>query len=134
MEMTQMYESTILALGAMALLMFAQLIFADMVGIKSKHPPGGLVATDHKNLLFRATRTVANTNESVAIFVLAALFCILSSTSPNLTAYASWGFVAARLLYAVCYYNNFQVLRSVIFGISLLFILALLLIGLAVWL
>ncbi len=133
MEMTQLYESTILALGAMALLMFAQLIFADMVGIKSKHPPGGLVPTDHKNLLFRATRTVANTNESVVIFVLAAFFCILSSASPNFTAYGSWGFVAARLLYAVCYYNNLQVLRSVIFGISLLFILALLLIGLAVW-
>ncbi|MFT4520317.1 MAG: hypothetical protein ACI9JM_002719 [Halioglobus sp.] len=89
MEIAQMYQSTILALGAMALLMLVQLLFADLVGIKSKHIPGGLVPADHESLLFRSPRTVANTNESVIIFVLAVLFCVLSSASPSLTSYAS---------------------------------------------
>ena len=128
-----MYESTILALGAMALLMFVQLIVADVVGIRSRHSPGSPVPADHKSLLFRSTRTVANTNESVAIFVLATIFCILSNASPVYTAYASWGFVAARLVYAVFYYSNLQLLRSVTFGISLLCLVALIVTGLSAW-
>ncbi|GJL66561.1 MAG: hypothetical protein NPIRA05_15320 [Nitrospirales bacterium] len=124
-----MYESTILAFGAMALLMFVQLLIADVVGIKSKHIPGGAVPVDHKQLLFRTTRTVANTNESVAIFVLASLFCILMEASPAYTGYAAWAFVTARLVYALLYYSNIQLWRSVSFGISLLSLLALLLIG-----
>lgn len=134
MEITTVYESSILALGAMALLMFLQLVFADLVGIKFKHLPGGSVPADHESLLFRSTRTVANTNESVAIFVLAILFCILSNASASFTAYASWGFVAARLAYAVFYYSNLKLWRSVTFGISLLCLLVLLVIGLSGWL
>jgi len=128
-----MYESTILALGSMALLMLVQLVFADVVGIRSKHEPGSTVRADHKNLLFRSTRTVANTNESVAIFVLATLFCIFSNASPSYTAYASWGFVAARLIYAVFYYSNLQLWRSIAFGIAVLCLLALIVIGFSVW-
>ncbi|MEZ5570379.1 MAG: MAPEG family protein [Halioglobus sp.] len=128
-----MYESTVLALGAMAALMLVQLIVADVVGIRSKHSPGSAVPADHANLLFRSTRTVANTNESVAIFVLATLFCIYSSASPSYTAYAAWSFVASRAVYAVCYYGNLQLLRSVTFGIALLCLLALMAIGLSVW-
>ncbi|MBL4672976.1 MAG: MAPEG family protein [Arenicella sp.] len=128
-----MYESTILALGSMALLMLVQLLIADVVSIKFKHLPGSSVPTDHNSLLFRSTRTAANTNESIAIFVLAILFCIFSNASPNFTAYAAWGFVGARLTYAGFYYSNRPLLRSLTFVISLLFLLALLLIGLSVW-
>lgn len=124
-----MYESTFMALGAMALLMFVQLVFADLVGIKFKHLPGAAIPADHGKLLFRAARTVANTNESIAIFVLAVLFCIFSEAAANHTAYAAWAFVSARLLYALCYYGNVQLLRSVVFGISLLCLLALVVIG-----
>lgn len=127
------YENTILAMGCMAGLMFVQLIVADVVGVKSKHPPGSAVPSDHDSALFRASRTMANTNESIAIFILAVLFCIYSNASPVYTAYAAWGFVIARAAYAVCYYANVRLLRSVVFGISLLFILALLVIGIIVW-
>jgi uncharacterized MAPEG superfamily protein len=128
-----MYEGTIVALGAMALLMFLQLVFADIVGIKSRHTPGGSVQVDHENILFRSTRTVANTNESIAIFVLASFFCIMSNASPTLTAYAAWGFVVARLAYAMCYYSNIQLWRSVFFGVSLLCLLVLVVIGFSAW-
>ncbi|MFK7733736.1 MAG: MAPEG family protein [Pseudomonadales bacterium] len=128
------YENTILAMGGMAVLMLIQLIVADVVGVKVKHPPGSAVPSDHNSGLFRATRTMANTNESIAIFILAVLFCIYSNASPVHTAYAAWGFVTARVGYAVCYYGNVKLLRSVLFGISLLFLLALLVIGIIVWL
>ncbi len=124
-----MYESTVLAMGAMAGLMLIQLLVADATGIRLKHTPGSAVASDHDSFLFRSSRTVANTNESIAIFVLASLFCILSNANPVHTAYASWGFVAARAVYVVCYYGDFRLLRSVTFGISLLFLIALLIIG-----
>lgn len=128
------FETTILALGTMAGLMLVQIIVADFIGIKSKHIPGTTVTSDHDNVLFRATRTVANTNESIAIFVLLVLFCILSNANPVYTGYAAWGFVATRVAYALCYYADLRLPRSIIFGVSVIFLLALLVIGLAVYL
>ncbi len=124
-----MYESTILAMGVLAVLMLTQLLVADAVGIKAKHSPGSTVIPNHDDFLFRSTRTVANTNESIAIFLLASIFCIFSQANPTHTAIASWGFVASRAIYAACYYLDFRLLRSTSFGISLLFLVALLVVG-----
>ena len=129
MDIVQNYEMTIYAIGGLALLLLFQLLVADVVGILSKHTPGSTIGGGHSNLLFRVSRTVANTNESIAIFILATLFCILSGASPTYTAYAAWGFVLSRALYAVCYYSNLQTLRSATFAISLLCLLGLLLTG-----
>jgi uncharacterized MAPEG superfamily protein len=129
MEIAQIYESTIVGLGAMALLMVIQLVFADIVSIKARHTPGSPVLVGHESLLFRSARTVGNTNESVAIFLLSVLFCIYSNASPTLTAYVSWGFIITRLFYAGFYYFNLQLCRSVTFGISILCLLALVAIG-----
>ena len=134
MELAQSYSSTIAAFGCLGLLMFCQLLVADIVGLRSKHLPGSTVPVDHGNLLFRTTRTVANTNESIAVFILAALFCMLSGASPATTGYAAWAFVIARSLYALCYYFNLQPLRSVMFGISLFAMGSLLVIGSLMWL
>ncbi len=123
------YSSSITALGAVAALMLLQVLVVDLLGIMNKHVPGSPVAADHSNALFRATRTVGNTNESVAIFICALLFCLLSSASPTYTAYAAWGYLLSRLAYAVCYYANLQILRSVTFGVSLLALGALIFIG-----
>ena len=65
MDILQTYQYTIYAMGAMSLLLLLQLLVADVVGIRSKHTPGAAVAADHDDLLFRASRTVANTNESI---------------------------------------------------------------------
>ncbi|NND69709.1 MAG: MAPEG family protein [Halioglobus sp.] len=125
----QSYEMTVYAIGVLALLLLSQLLVADVVGILSRHTPGSTIGGGHSDVLFRVSRTVANTNESIAIFVLAVLFCILSGASPTYTAYGAWGFVLSRALYAVFYYSNLQILRSTVFGISLLFLLGLLLTG-----
>lgn len=134
MELAQTYSTTIAALGTLAVLMFCQLLVADVIGLRSKHVPGSQVPSDHNNPLFRASRAVANTNESIAIFILAVLFCMLSGASANATGYSAWAFVIARLLYAACYYSNWQLPRSAMFGISLLALAALLIAGFSVWL
>ena len=123
------YASTTAALGTMTLLLLVQLVIADITGITWKHTPGTSVAEDHGNLLFRAVRTVANTNESIAIFICALLFCVLSGASPDYTAYGAWAFVTFRLIYAICYYSNLQTPRSIAFGFSLLSLVALLITG-----
>ncbi len=128
-NLAQLYSSSIAALGVFTLLMLLQILAADVVGIMRKHPPGTPVAADHGNALFRVVRTVANTNESVAVFLGGLLFCVLSSASPQYTAYAAWAYVLARAFYTICYYANLQVLRSIGFGFSLLALAALLIVG-----
>lgn len=134
MDIAQTYSTTIAALGSMAVLMFCQLLIADVIGIRSRHVPGSQVPADHDNALFRASRTVANTNESIAVFILAAVFCMLSGASGSATGYAAWTFVVARFFYALCYYSNWQVPRSVMFGVSLMAIVALIILGFSTWL
>lgn len=129
MDIMQTYEVTIYAIGVMALLLFFQILVADVVGIVSKHTPGSAIDGGHGDLLFRVSRTVANSNESIAIFVLATLFCILTGASVTYTAYGAWGFVISRALYAICYYSNLQLLRSVMFGFSLLCLAGMLVVG-----
>lgn len=134
MDLAQTYSTTIVALGTLAALLFLQLLIADIIGLRSRHVPGSQVPADHNNRLFRASRTVANTNESIAIFVLAVLFCMLSGASASTTGFFTWAFVIARFFYAVCYYFNWQLPRSIMFGISLVAIAALLITGCSIWL
>jgi len=129
MDIASTYEYTVISLGALSLLMLFQLIVADVVGIKSKHIPGSQIPSDHDNLLFRSSRAVTNIGESVGIFFLAVMYCMLSNASPALTAYAAWAFVIARSFYTLFYYANLKILRSLSFGCSLLALLALIVIG-----
>ncbi|MFN3237592.1 MAG: MAPEG family protein [Pseudomonadales bacterium] len=129
MELLVAYENTVAALGAAALLMLVQLLIADVLGIKAGHTPGGAISADHDNPLFRAARVVANTNESVAIFILGVAFAVLNGGSPQYLSYAAWGYVVARAAYAACYYLDLRPLRSVVFGVSLLALVAVLAIG-----
>ena len=129
LELVESYSGAALALGAMAVVMLVQVLIADVVGIRRRHLPGSPVAADHADALFRVTRTVANTNESIAIFLAALLFCMLNGADPGHTTYGAWAFVASRIAYAACYYANVQLLRSVCFGLSLLSLLAILIIG-----
>ncbi len=129
MEFVSEYSVAVSAVGVMALLLLIQVLVVDVVGLRSRHMPGSSIEANHDDLLFRVTRTVANSNESVAVFILAVLFCILSGASPDYSGYAAAGYVAARVAYAACYYSNLQTLRSVVFGLSLLFLAALIAVG-----
>lgn len=123
------YSLSIGALGFVAALMLIQIVISDAIGIMGRHVPGTPVEPNHALPMFRASRTVANTNESVAIFIAGLLFCILMGASASLTAVAAWGYALARLAYAICYYANLQTLRSICFGVSLLALFTLLIGG-----
>lgn len=129
-ELPSVYGPAVLALGAAGGLLLLQLVVADVAGIRAGHVPGAPVATDHASFLFRAVRAHANTNESVAAFVLLLLFAMLSSASPAWVNGLAWVWVGARAAHSAFYWADVRVMRSVAFGVSLTALVALLAIGL----
>ena len=114
-----------------ATLMLIQLLTADVIGIRAKHTPGTPVTSSHDDILFRATRALANTNESIAILLLLLVAGILSGADAGLMTSAAWAYVAGRALHMAFYYANLQILRSVAFVLVLLSLIALWVI--AIW-
>ena len=106
MNIIDTYPQLVMAIGALALLSIIQLLVADAIGIVSKHTPGTPVEANHDKVLFRASRVVANTNESIAIFILAAAFCVLTSAPVSFVGLCSWAYVGLRLLYACLLYTS----------------------------
>lgn len=129
-ELPSVYGPAVLALGAAGGLLLLQLVVADVAGIRAGHVPGAPVATDHASFLFRAVRAHANTNESVAAFVLLLLFAMLSSASPAWVNGLAWAWVGARAAHTAFYWADVRVMRSVAFGVSLTALVALLAVGL----
>jgi uncharacterized MAPEG superfamily protein len=129
MDIAETYQITIVALGALAALMFIQILILDVVGIRAKHRPGYPIPADHGSFHFRASRVVQNSNESIAVFLLATLFCVLSDGDVFYVACGAWMYVVSRFLYAVFYYLNIQLARSVVFGVSLVAIATLIIAG-----
>lgn len=113
------YCFTLLSLWIMGCLMLIQLLIADLVGIRQHHRPGTAVTPD-QGAFFRVSRTLANTNESVAIFLLAAVFGVLSGANPVLMNIGSLIYLAGRIGHMVCYYAAWGIPRSIVFGVSLL--------------
>lgn len=126
------YSPTVLALGLTGGLILLQLVVLDVAGIRGGHVPGSPIAADHGNFLFRAGRALANTNESVAAFILLALFNILVAASPFWVNLLAGVYLAARIGHTACYYAGFATLRSVSFGISLTALVGMLATGLLV--
>ena len=100
-------------------LLLIQLLIADLLGIRQRHQPGTAVTPD-QGPFFRVTRTLANTNESVAIFLLAAVFGVLAGASPVLMNIGSLIYLAGRVGHMICYYAAWGLPRSISFGVSLL--------------
>lgn len=114
------YQPTIWAVICMALLMLTQVLVSDFVGISRKHKPGTPVDADHGDFHFRAVRALANTNESIAIFLLllSAMLCI--AVPPQMCNIAVWVFVAGRAGHMLCYYAGWGLFRSITFSIALI--------------
>lgn len=123
MESFVLYDLTIKAMTAAGVLQFVQLLVSDGAGLKSGHKPGGNIEANHKSFHFRSVRTVANMNESIAIFILFAVGGILAGANPEHLGLFAVGYVGARAIYVLCYWFNFKLSRSVIFGVSLLMLL-----------
>lgn len=125
------YASTIWAMGIMGGLLLVQLVVLDVAGIKAGHVPGAAVGGDHADFFFRATRAHANTNESLAAFILLALFGILLGAAPGWLNLLATVYVAARVAHMLCYYAGISVLRSLAFVVALAALLGMLVIGVA---
>lgn len=126
-ELMAIYAPALTAAVALAVLMLVQVLVVDFAGIRAKHVPGTSVPEDHSNFLFRATRTVANTNETFGLFLLVFACSLLVGAT------AAWVntlvplYVVARTVYAICYYADWRTPRSIVFGFTLLSIGGLLL-------
>ncbi len=99
-------------LGLSGMLIFIQLLVADITGIKQKHTPGTVITAGHDSFLFRSNRAFANSNESVGILVLFALFAMLSSASPVWVNSLSLVYLFGRIAHMMFYYANYQLMRS----------------------
>lgn len=101
-------------------MLLVKVLILDYSLLKSQHIPGTTITESHGDFIFRASRVLANFNESFGGFL------ALSFTSILLQANAPWvnisicSYVFARCIYAYSYYANAQKLRSIAFGISLI--------------
>jgi uncharacterized MAPEG superfamily protein len=125
------YSPTIWAFFATGGLLLVQIVVVDVAGIRARHAPGTPVAADPRSFLFRAVRAHGNTNESVAVFILLALFGVLAMVSPTPLNVLSWTYVAARVAHMAFYYAGIAPLRSASFAISLLALLGMFVLGLS---
>ena len=123
------YAGTVWAMGIMGGLILVQLIVADAAGIRAGHVPGSAVTGGHESFLFRAARAHANTNESIAAFILLALFGILHNAAPGFLNGCALVFVAARIAHMVFYYGGVGVLRSTAFVVAFLALMGMLIAG-----
>ncbi|MGJ8679482.1 MAPEG family protein [Paraglaciecola sp.] len=127
------YKLTVLVLGLSGLLFWLQLIIADVVSIKLKHPPGFSVEQSHNSFLFRSSRVFANSNESVGILVLFALFGILSAANPTWLNNSALMYLVGRIGHMFFYYFDLKFLRSTAFGISFIALLGMFISGAYAW-
>jgi uncharacterized membrane protein YecN with MAPEG domain len=82
MNFFEQFQQLALPVGVIALLMHMQVLVLDVLGLRAKHLPGTPVEANHGSPIFRASRTVANTNETIAVFILALMFCVLAQATP----------------------------------------------------
>ncbi|ASP38557.1 hypothetical protein CHH28_07660 [Bacterioplanes sanyensis] len=127
------YQTTVLMLGLSGLLFFIQLMVADVVGILSGHTPGALVEQNHQRLLFRASRVIANSNESIGIFILFVLFGFLTSAAPEWMNRGAVVYFVGRLGHMGCYYLNLAIARSIAFAVSCVGLVILFAAGMYAW-
>ncbi len=134
MEFIEPYKLTVLVLGLSGFMFWLQLVITDAVGIATKHTPGYSIEQNHDSFLFRSDRVFANSNETVGILVLFALFAILSSANANWLNGFSLAYLCGRMGHMICYYTNLKTLRSVSFVISFISLLGMFVVGLLSWL
>lgn len=128
------YHSSILICAMVATLFLVQLIVADIALFLKKHQAGHPLEPNHSHFVFRAVRAHANTNESIGIYILLLLFCIMSQSAAHWLTMTSGLYCVSRLAHMCFYYCNIHLARSISFGCSLLGLLGMLVTGLVSWL
>jgi len=127
------YAPAVLSFGVVGGLLLLQLLVADVLGIVRGHTPGANVEADHDSIMFRAARAHANTNETVAAFIVLVSFAVVSSADPKWVNIFCIAYVIGRIGHMCCYYADLRKLRSVFFGISFVALIGILLVGWGQW-
>jgi len=117
-------------MGLVTVLLLVQMLVADFAAMGAKHTPGHPVPPDHGSFFFRAVRAQANSNESIALFILLALFGLFAGASPSVLGWSSMVYALGRLGHMLFYYAGIGLARSVSFGVALLGLLGMLSAGL----
>jgi uncharacterized MAPEG superfamily protein len=129
-EIATAYGPALLAFGVFGAAFLLQVLVADLAGISTGHVPGtSLKEESHDQFVFRATRALANTNETVAAFVVLALLGMLAGASPAWVNGLTWTYVLARVGHMAAYYADLRPVRSVFFGIAVMALIGLLVVG-----
>ncbi len=119
MEWLASYHWTLAATALTGLMIFVQALVVDVAGMKAGHRAGHPVAPDRGSFHFRATRALANTNETVAIFLCLVVAGVLLGAEADPLNWGAVLYFAGRLAHMTLYYANLAPARSVAFGISL---------------
>ena len=119
------YESAIAALGGLGFVHVVQILVADVVALRRGHTPGTAADGGHEDLLFRASRAHANTNESIAAVILIAGFAIARGADPGAVSLCCWAILGLRIAHGACYYANWQAPRSISFALGIVALIAL---------
>lgn len=122
------YGSALTAWVVLGGLCLVQALVADVVAIRAGHVPGMPITTGHGDLLFRATRAQANTNENLPVFLLLSVAAMLLGAGAVWTNRLVWTFVLARAAHMLAYYADLRPVRSAIFGISTVALIGLLIV------
>ena len=118
-EVLLAYHSTLVACAALAGLLMTQVLVADLAGIRAKHVPGMPIADGHASFLFRSARALANTNETLGLFLLLVGLALAFGAAAKWVDLCAWIYVAARLGHMTSYYARRGLARSIAFGIGL---------------
>ena len=113
------YHPTLIACVVLSGLIMAQVLVADLAGMKAKHVPGMPVTDGHASFHFRAVRAIGNTNETLGLFLLLAALAIALAANPKWTNALAWTYVAGRAGHMAFYYARIGVARSIAFGVGL---------------
>ncbi len=124
-ELVAPYYPAVAAYAVLGVLVLVQVLVSDVAAIRAGHVPGMPVTSGHDDFLFRATRAHANTNESLATFLLLSLAAIFLGANATWTNRLVVVFVAARALHMLAYYTDLRPLRSTAFTIGLVCLIAL---------
>lgn len=130
LELLRPYGSSIAAWLVVGGAYLVQTLVADLAMVRAHHTPGTPVVGGHDDFLFRATRAHANTNESLAAFVVLSLAAMLLGASPAWTNGLTWGFALARVGHMLAYYADQRLLRSAAFSVGFACLVGLLVVGL----
>jgi uncharacterized MAPEG superfamily protein len=119
------YLTTLASWVVLAILVLVQVLVADVAAMRTGHVPGIAVTGGHDDFLFRATRAHANTNESLALFLLLTVAAIFLRANAPLTNVFAAVFVASRAVHMLAYYADQRTLRSTAFVVALVCLIGL---------